>query len=76
MAYLKDNSLRVYHTLKNYIHQTEKLRLPNKHKEGKLLISYIKPHKPVTRNIIARWIKTIDTPLLRGCYLHALFGLP
>lgn len=59
VAYPNDNSLCVNNTLKHYIHKTETLRQSDTHKEGKLLLSYIKPYKPVTKDTIARWIKTV-----------------
>lgn len=58
-AYLKDDSLCVCKTLRSYIARTEGLRQVNGHRMGNLLISYIKPHKPVSRDTIARWIKTV-----------------
>ena len=45
--------------MKHYIRQTETLRQHNNSVEDKLLISFIKPHKSVTSNTIARWIKSV-----------------
>lgn len=38
---------------------TEELRQGCVQKSGSLLISFIKPHKAVTKDTIARWIKTM-----------------
>lgn len=47
-----DRRLCIITVIKEYIKRTADLRLG----ETKLLISYVKPHKVVTRDTIARWI--------------------
>ena len=44
--------------LKMYLPRTEKFRSV-KNQYEKLLISFIKPHKNVTKDTIARWIRTV-----------------
>ncbi|CAG7723383.1 unnamed protein product, partial [Allacma fusca] len=44
----------VVHTLKAYIHRTQPLR-----SSSLLIISYTKPHKPVSSSTIARWILNV-----------------
>jgi site-specific recombinase XerD len=46
----------VYFVLKEYLERTKVLRDKT---ESKLLISYMKPHKAVTKDTISRWIKTV-----------------
>jgi CRISPR/Cas system-associated exonuclease Cas4 (RecB family) len=41
--------------LKEYLYRTKHLRKDS----SKLLISYVKPHKDVSRDTVARWIKTV-----------------
>lgn len=55
-AYPPDRRLCVYTVLKEYLLRTKTLR---KNVEDSLLISYIKPYKPVSRDTISRWVKTI-----------------
>jgi hypothetical protein len=50
-----DQKLCVVHTLYEYLKRTDTLRGENKC----LFISYVKPHKPVTKNTISRWLKTV-----------------
>ena len=45
--------LDVYHSIVEYIHRTEPLR----GQEGKLFISFTKPHKAVKTCTLARWIR-------------------
>lgn len=58
-AYPKDNRLCVFKTIKMYLERTEKLRVESDNMDGKLLISYIKPHRSVSKDTVARWIKTV-----------------
>lgn len=58
-AYSKDSSLCVCETLKHYLERTEGLRQAFSRCSDALIISYIKPHKPVTKDSISRWIKTM-----------------
>ena len=41
--------------LKEYLHRTEQLRKGH----SKLLLSYIQPFKPVSKDTISRWIKQV-----------------
>ena len=52
------SSLCVLSHLEKYIKDTETLR-PNKGDMGQLLISFTKPHGPVSRDTIGRWIKSM-----------------
>ena len=54
-AYPPDRRLCVFTVLKEYLYRTKHLRKDS----SKLLISYVKPHKDVSRDIVARWIKTV-----------------
>ena len=54
-AYPHDKSLCVYTILNEYLAYTEQWRV----KDGSLLISYVKPHKAVSRDTVKRWIRTI-----------------
>lgn len=56
-AYPPDRRLCIMTVLKEYDKRTEELRKGQLH--DKLLISFVKPHKPVTAATIARWIKTV-----------------
>ena len=49
----------VCETLKKYIARTEEFRNSAIQEDGKLLLSFIKPHKYVTRDTVARWIRTV-----------------
>ena len=54
-AYPPDRRLCVFTVLKEYLYRTKHL-----HKDSsKLLISYVKPHKDINRDTVARWIKTV-----------------
>lgn len=57
VAYTKDQSLCVCRTLRTYLGKTEHLREETGDKDGRLFLSFIKPHKSVSRDTIARWIK-------------------
>ena len=54
-SYQPDRRLCVYFVMKEYLKRTKMLRKNT----DKLLISYRKPHGPVSRDTIARWIKTV-----------------
>lgn len=58
-AYSTDIRLCVCETLKMYIAKTEEFRNSAHQENGKLLLSFIKPHKHVTRDTVARWIRTV-----------------
>ncbi|XP_071547680.1 uncharacterized protein [Panulirus ornatus] len=58
-AYSTDIRLCVCETLKMYIARTEEFRNSAHQENGKLLLSFIKPHKHVTRDTVARWIRTV-----------------
>ena len=54
-TYPPDRRLCVFTVLKEYLYRTKLL-----HKDSsKLLISYVKPHKDISRDTVARWIKTV-----------------
>lgn len=55
-VYIKDCNLCVCETLKMFLARTEQFRNILDQEDEKLLISFIKPHKNVTRDTIARWI--------------------
>ena len=52
-AYEPDHSICPLSCLKAYINKTKALR----NNETKLCISYVRPHKPVSRDTISRWTK-------------------
>ena len=55
-AFSLDKRLCIVEYLSAYISKTEKLRGTN---NTRLLISYIKLHKPVSKSTVARWIKSV-----------------
>ena len=57
-AYPPDRRLCVYTVLKEYLARTKDIRGKS---ENKLLLSYIRPYKAVTRDTISRWIKLVMT---------------
>ena len=52
-AFPHDKNLCVFTTLEEYIERTREHR----NNEDRLMISYVKPHKAVTRDSIRRWIR-------------------
>lgn len=54
-AYPPDRRLCVIFVLKEYLARTAKLR----NTSNKLFISYVKPFRPVSRETISRWLKTV-----------------
>lgn len=56
-AYPPDRRLCIYTVLKEYLARTSNVRIDNNAK--KLLLSYVKPYKNVTKDTISRWIKTV-----------------
>jgi hypothetical protein len=54
-AYPPDRRLCVYTVLKEYLSRTKPVRC----KTNKLLLSYVKPYGPVSRDTVSRWIKTV-----------------
>ena len=57
-AFDKDARLCVCKTLREYINRTNNIRIfPNA--EKRLIISFVKPHKPVSKDTISRWVKTV-----------------
>ena len=54
-AYPNYKKLFVVEDLKEYLHHTEQLRKGH----SKLLLSYFKSFKPVSKDTISRWIKQI-----------------
>ncbi|KAH3868108.1 hypothetical protein DPMN_031247 [Dreissena polymorpha] len=55
-CYPPDRRLCVYTVMKEYLSRTKKVR-PSTNK--KLLISYIRPHGPVSKDTVSRWIRTV-----------------
>lgn len=62
-VYTTDNRLcvcvRVCETLKMYTARTDEFRSVADWENGKLLLSFIKPHKHVTKDTFGRWIKIV-----------------
>ncbi|MPC93505.1 hypothetical protein E2C01_088635 [Portunus trituberculatus] len=56
-TYPKDASLCVYGTLRQYLARTQELRQGMGQESYSLFLSFIKPHKAVTRDTIARWLR-------------------
>ena len=50
-----DKKLCIFTHLQEYIRRTENLRLSN----TKLLLSFIRPHAPISTDSLARWIKSV-----------------
>ena len=69
-AYEPDSTICPLSCLKAYINKTKDLR----NNETKLFISYVRPHKPVSRDTISRWTK--ETLRLCGlrCSRHTALG--
>lgn len=57
--YTKDPSLCVCRVLKVYLNRTAPLREVDGEKDDNLLISFIKPHRAVSKDTIARWVKVM-----------------
>ena len=55
IAYKQDESLCVVSHITHYLHMTKELRGQN----CQLLISFIKPHNPVSNSTIGKWVKSI-----------------
>ena len=58
-AYPPDRRVCVYTVLKEYLVRTKDIRKDSG--SSKLLLSYVRPYKAVTRNTISRWIKLVMT---------------
>ena len=58
-AYPQDYRLCIVRTMKEYIERTERLRTESGNADGRLLISYIKPHRSVSKDTVARWLKSM-----------------
>jgi hypothetical protein len=54
-AFQEDKSVCVVEHLEEYLRRTE----ANRREHSQLLLSYVKPHKPVGKATIARWIKQV-----------------
>ena len=85
-AFPSDNKLCSKVTLLSYISRTESYRGNGSDRKSKLLLSYIKPHNPITSSSIARWItsmldlagidtKTFKAHSVRGASAAASAGL-
>lgn len=55
-SYPVDRRLDVVTVLDEYISRTKQLRPSPK---GRLLLTYVKPHRPISRGTLSRWIKTV-----------------
>lgn len=55
-AYPPDRRLCVYFVMKEYLKRTKIIRSDT---ESKLLLSYVKPHNAVSKDTVARWVKTV-----------------
>ena len=55
IPFTQDTRLCVVQCMKSYINRTKELRAAS----SKLVLSYIKPFKPVGKETIARWIKSV-----------------
>lgn len=58
-AFPPDRRICIYTVYKEYMLRTKLFREKQSH--GKLLLSYVKPHSPVSRDTVSRWIKTVMT---------------
>lgn len=58
-AYSIDDSLCVCKTLLEYITRTRELRNGEHHTDSKLFIGINRPHAPVSKDTIARWVKSL-----------------
>ena len=58
-AYSQDERLCVCKTLLEYIDRTKVLRRVDRHVDDKLLISFHEPHRAVSKDTIARWVKSV-----------------
>ncbi|MPC56718.1 RNA-directed DNA polymerase from mobile element jockey [Portunus trituberculatus] len=56
-AYSRNTSLCV--TLQHYLARTEELRQGFSQEDDELFLSYVRPHKSVTKDTIARWVKAM-----------------
>lgn len=57
LASTKDKNLYVCRTLHRYLEHKEQLQEDSGEKDGRLFISFIKPHNSVSRHTAAWWIK-------------------
>ena len=55
LAFPEDKELCVVQHLREYIHRTDPLRKEN----SQLLLSYLKPFKPIARDTVSRWVKKV-----------------
>ena len=55
LAFPEDKELCVVQHLREYIHQTDALRKDH----SQLLLSYVKPFRPVARDTVSRWVKQV-----------------
>ena len=58
-AYATDRRLCVCETLKMYIERTAQFRTGVDRLKSSLFLSIVRPHKPVTRDTIAAWIRVM-----------------
>ena len=55
LAFAEDKALCVVQHLRKYIHRNDLLRKDH----SQLLLSYLKPFKPVARDTVSRWVKKV-----------------
>ena len=55
LAFPEDKELCVVQHLREYIHRTDPLRKDH----SQLLLSYVKPFKPVARDTVSKWVKQV-----------------
>ena len=79
-AYPADRRICVYTYLKHYIYKTRKYRVQSEHQQ--LFISFRRPHGPVSKDTISRWINAvmkqagIDVTLFKPHSTRAAGGSP
>jgi len=77
LAYPTDESICVVSHLRQYIERTKPIRATH---DTKLLISYAKPHKPVSNSTVGKWAKSvlkdsgIDTGTFSGNSARPAYG--
>lgn len=70
-AYPPDRRLCIVVVLKEYLRRTETLRSNN----TCLFISYVKPHRPVSKDTISRWLKTLMISAGVDCSIYKLHSI-
>ena len=60
-AFPLDKRLCPKATIQAYLHRTESFRGTGSDRKSKLLLSYVKPHNPITSSSVARWLMSMLT---------------